>query len=118
MWFAFILLIAVCGTGYSQHFIFNRLSITDGLLSNNVLTVAQDKRGYIWLGTENGLQRYDGTRFRTIWNKRADQILPGNNGLLWVRSGTQLWLINPGNFTLHPYPTKAAMRFIVTQECG
>ncbi|ULT43193.1 hypothetical protein KRR40_06810 [Niabella defluvii] len=102
MWFAFILLIAVCGTGYSQHFIFNRLSITDGLLSNNVLTVAQDKRGYIWLGTENGLQRYDGTRFRTIWNKRADQILPGNNGLLWVRSGTQLWLINPGNFTFTP----------------
>jgi signal transduction histidine kinase/ligand-binding sensor domain-containing protein len=98
------LLIAVCHTGYSQHFIFNRLSITDGLLSNNILTVAQDQRGYIWLGTENGLQRYDGARFRTIWNERADQILTGSDGLLWVRSGKRIGRINTGNFTFTPIP--------------
>lgn len=102
--FVLTLLIAICDTSYSQHFIFNQLSITDGLLSNNVLTVAQDQRGYIWLGTENGLQRYDGTRFRTIRNERADQILRGNNGLLWVRSGKQIGLINPSNFTFTSIP--------------
>ncbi|WP_114789597.1 two-component regulator propeller domain-containing protein [Niabella yanshanensis] len=101
---SFALLVAMCNTGHSQHFIFNRLSITDGLLSNNILTVAQDQRGYIWLGTENGLQRYDGTRFRTIWNERADQILTGNDGLLWVRSGKRIGRINPGNFTFTPTP--------------
>ncbi|MCH5714775.1 two-component regulator propeller domain-containing protein [Niabella hibiscisoli] len=69
------LLIALYTPLYSQSYTFNRLSITDGLLSNNVLTVTQDPRGYIWLGTENGLQRYDGTHFRTVWNERADQVL-------------------------------------------
>lgn len=62
-----LLLIAVHHAGYSQNFIFNRLYLSDGLLSNNILTVSQDKNGYIWLGTENGLQRYDGSRFRTIF---------------------------------------------------
>ena len=50
----------------SQHFVFNRLTISDGLLSNNIRAIWQDKKGFIWLGTESGLQRYDGYRFRTI----------------------------------------------------
>lgn len=110
------LLIAICCTGYSQHFIFNRLSITDGLLSNNILTVAQDQRGYIWLGTENGLQRYDGTRFRTIWHERADQVLPGNNGLLWVRSGKRIGRINLHNFTFASIPYEGSNQVYSNSE--
>lgn len=92
---SFILLVAVYFNGYSQSFIFNRLSLGDGLLSNNVLTVNQDKSGYIWVGSENGLQRYDGVRFRTMWGERVDQILKKNDSLLWIRSGKSIWLFNP-----------------------
>ena len=38
------------------------ITMNDGLLSNAVRNIAQDRYGYIWLGTDNGLCRYDGTR--------------------------------------------------------
>ena len=40
-----------------------RISVIDGLKSNNVYCIKQDRFGYIWFGTENGLSRYDGYRF-------------------------------------------------------
>ena len=44
-------------------YIFNNLDNTNGLVNNRVTSIAQDKRGFIWIGTEKGLQRYDGVRF-------------------------------------------------------
>jgi ligand-binding sensor domain-containing protein len=41
---------------------FNHLYSTDGLSHNSVRTIAQDKNGFIWLGTDEGLNRYDGIR--------------------------------------------------------
>ena len=38
--------------------------MSEGLLSNNVTAILQDWQGYIWIGTQAGLQRYDGTRFK------------------------------------------------------
>ncbi len=46
----------------SQKYIFRHLDNNDGLLSNEVHTLAQDKWGYVWIGTGKGLQRYDGLR--------------------------------------------------------
>ena len=39
-----------------------RLTVEDGLPSNTVRNIVQDERGFIWLGTDNGLCRYDGTQ--------------------------------------------------------
>jgi len=44
-------------------FIFRHLDQSNGLLSNQVFALAQDKKGFIWIGTTRGLQRYDGQRF-------------------------------------------------------
>ena len=43
--------------------IFHHLDYTNGLLSNEVFSLAQDRKGYMWIGTRKGLQRYDGLRF-------------------------------------------------------
>ena len=43
---------------------YRHLSIKDGLPSEIVYQAAQDKKGYVWFATENGLSRYDGTDFR------------------------------------------------------
>jgi ligand-binding sensor domain-containing protein len=45
--------------GYSFH----HISQTDGLLNNTVSSLTQDNRGFIWIATKSGLQRYDGARF-------------------------------------------------------
>ena len=56
---------------YAQNtdYIFKHITVNDGLISNNVTALYQCKDGFMWIGTQSGLQRYDGTRFK---NYRAD----------------------------------------------
>jgi ligand-binding sensor domain-containing protein len=48
-----------------QGFTFNRIGTDDGigLASNVVYCTYQDAKGFIWVGTANGLQRFDGSKF-------------------------------------------------------
>ena len=43
---------------------FDRYTIDDGLSQNTVYKVFQDSRGYIWLGTQGGLDRFNGYEFK------------------------------------------------------
>lgn len=99
-----LLLILTCifRQGDCQDYVFNRLSINDGLLSNNVRSVWQDETGYLWVGTESGLQRYDGSRFRTILNERVEQIISDAGKRVWIRSGKRVGIFNPRTFTFTP----------------
>jgi len=42
------------------HFLFDRLTTRDGLSHSNVRSILQDRDGYMWFGTMDGLTRYDG----------------------------------------------------------
>ena len=53
----------VCWAQQAQDMRVNRISVIDGLKSNSIYCILQDRKGFIWLGTENGLSRYDGYRF-------------------------------------------------------
>ena len=67
-----------------------QLSVADGLPSNHVNDMAEDREGYLWLATSDGLARYDGTGFRT-W--RIGEGLP--DSYLWsldIDSRGQVWL--------------------------
>lgn len=73
---------------------FRRLGVADGLSQVSVLAIAQDARGFIWLGTRSGLNRFDGHSFRTYQAQKADSasisgdyifsLLKDHNGELWV----------------------------------
>ncbi|MEO6231729.1 MAG: two-component regulator propeller domain-containing protein [Ferruginibacter sp.] len=58
-------LISITHLSAQQHsgYIFRNITQSDGLLHNSVLSIAQDDKGFIWILTSNGLQRYDGSRF-------------------------------------------------------
>lgn len=86
---------------------FNRLTIEDGLAQNTVWDVVQDRRGYIWLTTEEGLHRFDGYDFRvfradpddphSISESYTTRLLLGRNGDLWVGThGGGLNRLTPG----------------------
>src|SRR5688572_14571842 len=45
-----------------KQYVFTRLSVKDGLASDYVYSILQDKKGFMWFGTANGLQRYDGKK--------------------------------------------------------
>ncbi len=67
--------------------------IDDGYLNGPVYALTQDKDGYLWLGTGNGLFRFDGVHF-TAWNPPGDAPSPGyvlslqadRDGSLWIGS--------------------------------
>ncbi|MBN8674073.1 MAG: hypothetical protein J0L56_08065 [Chitinophagales bacterium] len=78
--FAFLFLI-LCFTGKTQSssFTFTNYTIANGLADNAVNCITQDFRGFIWVGTREGLSRYDGTSFKNFFTRKNDSTaLPGN----------------------------------------
>lgn len=51
---------------------FKTLGIADGLRSNSVTSVLSDSRGYLWIGTYQGLNRYDGHQVKTRFPESGD----------------------------------------------
>jgi ligand-binding sensor domain-containing protein len=91
---------------------FNRMTVEDGLASNNVYSIWQDKKGYLWVGTSNGLQRFDGKYFLSFTIEKPKklpaqpvrQILEDKNGRMWIRYGDQYGIYNPGNLSFQSIP--------------
>ncbi len=75
---------------------FDHLTMEDGLSSNIVFDIVQDKRGFMWFGTIDGLNRYDGHMFTIYRNDPNDSLSLANNsvfklyldhaGILWIGS--------------------------------
>ncbi|MEO6229901.1 MAG: two-component regulator propeller domain-containing protein [Ferruginibacter sp.] len=49
----------------TSDYLFSHITTANGLVNNQVSFTLQDSKGYIWIGTQTGLQRYDGKRFTT-----------------------------------------------------
>ncbi len=65
---------------------FTRYSTAEGLSDNDVTGVTQDKKGYLWIATSSGLNRFDGTRFRQ-YHSTDDTLSPASEnfyGLKWI----------------------------------
>ena len=76
---------------------FFRLTYNNGLSDNKVNCILKSHEGYIWAGTPQGLNRYDGFRIRVFYaNPRAPHTLPDNNILnLYEDAEGQLWVNTP-----------------------
>lgn len=83
------------------------LSLENGLLSSTINVIEQDSSGYIWFGTNVGLTRYDGYRFK---NYTVSDGLPGNGvsnleydkqGRLWIMTQGELCYFFEGEFYYH-----------------
>jgi len=75
-----------------SQYIHTSWKIRDGFTKGTIRTIAQTPDGYLWLGTELGLVRFDGVRARA-WQPPSNQRLPSENiiSLLIARDGT-LWI--------------------------
>lgn len=104
------IMLGVCLTAGAQTTLipdmkFRRLDTQNGLSSSQVNCIAKDSRGYVWIGTPYGLNRYDGYRVKTFYsNKRdttsmrdnyTDQIYEDSNGKLWMRQGMNYCVYDP-----------------------
>ncbi|RDY23680.1 histidine kinase [Romboutsia maritimum] len=92
---------------------FKNLTIENGLSQSSVETLIQDSKGYIWLGTNDGLNRYDGYNFKvykhdednpnSIINNYIISIEEDKNGNIWVGTADGLSKINSKDDSITNY---------------
>ncbi len=90
----FVLLSFCMLTAHTQHYYFKHFQVEDGLSNNTAICTLQDSKGFMWFGTKDGLNRFDGYTFKIYRNNPADSTSIGNNsiwrlyedenGVLWV----------------------------------
>ncbi|MFA9390520.1 MAG: two-component regulator propeller domain-containing protein [Prolixibacteraceae bacterium] len=90
--------ILLSGNCYGQQFEFTNYTINNGLSQSVVNCVYQDSRGFLWMGTQNGLNRFDGESFNVFSYNPLDSCSISNN---WVYAITEdldgnLWIGTKG----------------------
>lgn len=93
------------GSDRFQHLAVKTFTAQDGLPSRNTTAALKDSRGFMWIGTENGLCKFDGYTFKTFVNVPGDSTTITNNfintiiedrqGRLWVGTMDGLNLFDP-----------------------
>lgn len=109
-----MLLLPFTLSAQKEVYVYSQLEKNDGLASNQVFTVLQDKKRYIWLGTSNGLQRYDGLRFTTflhnpvnpasLHDNRVLKLLEDKAGQLWAATTLGVTVLDPSRTVMRRIP--------------
>ncbi|MEA1972359.1 MAG: two-component regulator propeller domain-containing protein, partial [Candidatus Cloacimonadota bacterium] len=82
---------------------FRHLTTADGLTQNIITDILQDKEGYMWFGTRNGLNKFDGFRVTQYFHNEQDSTSLAANSeiLLWNDSEGNMWVYTTNCF--HKY---------------
>ena len=88
-----LVLVSICLSDINpQSLIFNNFSVKNGLSNNKANTILQDKNGFIWIGTEDGLNRFDGYEFKVYRNNPLDSniwsLYEDRDGNIWIGTKT------------------------------
>ncbi|RIW15776.1 hypothetical protein D0X99_10150 [Algoriphagus lacus] len=117
LYFLFFLLSLHAASAETKRFYVTRLGTAEGLASNQVLTVLKDKHNYLWIGSSNGLQRFDGRKFMTYQidtpegrqpTQSVSEILVDRKEKMWLRVGDQYgsYIPEKQEFTIYPFEKK------------
>lgn len=109
-----LLFIILCNSRvYTQNYniSFDHLTVEEGLSQSTIFAITQDTKGFIWIATRDGLNRYDSHEIKVYRNDPQDPTSLANNvintlfvdskGQLWIGTGRGICLYNPekDNFT-------------------
>ena len=102
----------------AQPYTTKQLGIREGLSNNHVVSIAQDKRGFLWFATEEGLNKFDGIRFIPYYKEETTgkQSITGNelncllddpaDSILWIgtqRAGLNAYHYSNDTFTAYKH---------------
>jgi PAS domain S-box-containing protein len=113
----------------SENILFKHLTARDGLSQNLVTDFCQDKFGFIWIGTDDGLNRYDGYNFLTYKHNPKDTssidhssiraLLVDSKGNLWIGTANGLNLYDRQNdrfIHISKFPKNITIKSIAEDE--
>jgi len=111
----FISAVLVSAQGTSS-FQFRKYQVNEGLSENAVTSIIQDKKGFLWLGTKDGLNKFDGTSFTIYRNQEGNEkslgnnfiksIVEGKNNELYIGTDDGLYFMNIVDETFEKLETK------------
>ncbi|MGA2406088.1 MAG: two-component regulator propeller domain-containing protein [Bacteroidales bacterium] len=91
----------------AKQFYFRHYRNEDGLSNNTVMVSIQDRRGFIWFGTKEGLNRFDGYQFKTYLNNPNNpnslinniiiSLCEDKDGIIWIGTINGICYFNPDN---------------------
>jgi ligand-binding sensor domain-containing protein len=96
-------------------YVFHHLDQTDGLLHSQVMGISQDAKGFIWILTYNGLQRYDGSRFVNFQEvvspvsgtmSGSDLFVDTVDSKICIIKRDHMVRLDPGNLTMETFEIK------------
>lgn len=99
---------------YDYYSRFGHLTVNDGLPGNNVTVIRQDKQGFMWIGTRDGLARYDGNKFHVFRHNPGDSTSIAGNHIndilitadqtIFIGTSRGLSIFCPGTFSFRQVP--------------
>ncbi|MGV8134367.1 MAG: two-component regulator propeller domain-containing protein [Mangrovibacterium sp.] len=104
LWFIGLFSAMLVCQSFAQSVYFRKYQVENGLSHNTVSCILQDSYGFIWLGTTDGLNRFDGKQFKIYRSDNQDKYALGNNSVqaLFEDSNHDIWVAtNEGIYIYH-----------------
>lgn len=100
--YCFLFYISTTADAQQNQYPFTRLDIKNGISHNQVNAVLKDNKGFIWLGTIAGLNRYDGYGFKIFRHDLRDSTSLSDDGVsqIFEGPGTKLWINTRNGFNI------------------
>ena len=105
LFFGFIIYITKIFATIYPNFFFKNIAVDMGLSHNMVYAILQDKQGFMWFGTQEGLNRFDGISFKiykkepykknSLKSNAIFSLLEDKNGIIWIGTDHGISLYDP-----------------------
>lgn len=113
----FVIIIFLSFSVFSQQSVkFDKITVEDGLSQSNINWILQDRLGFIWFATNGGLNRFDGSQFKTFLRNDADSNSISNNiinhifeddrGKIWISTQNGLNVYDQSLETFRQFKSK------------
>lgn len=123
--YCLLLLSQLAGAQLRKDYLFSSLGSRNGLVSEETVDVQQDEKGFIWIATVDGLQRYEGRRLLTFRHIEGDTSSIPNDNIEGMRidKKNRIWLLfnenkvgymDPVNLAFHEIPVRAPVNITNT----
>ncbi|WP_299118788.1 hybrid sensor histidine kinase/response regulator transcription factor [uncultured Winogradskyella sp.] len=106
------------GFSQTQNYPFTHISTTDGLSQSSAIVIEQDNLGQIWIGTRDGLNKYDGTKFTVYRNSVDKPNSISNNDILSIKQDSEgyIWIGTYNGLNKYNPKTNAFTRYFHSND--